>query len=283
MPSRPRTKAALFAVLSAINLTGCAGPQAQDGAAQGPKRIQTSEERYAKDSTRIAADPVAFLREVGERTAKLEQYRLKFYRQERVGLPASLGPREEIEAAFRQEPFSVKFSWDAEDMQLYESVYVAGRNKGLLIVRERKGAFPLIPPTVRGMDIMFPVKIGKSKNPITDFGLRRIMERTLLPFDDPSVAKVMTIRYEGLVSLEPMNRPTHYLRIDRPKMPGLAYTRQDLYFDAETLLPAGTDLYLPGEILDARYRYAEVRTDVTLTDADFRLSKDHPRSPTKSE
>lgn len=258
--------------------TGCMEPRTEQPAAQQPKRIESPAERYARDGQRIADDPVAFLREVAGRTSQLRQYRLTFYRQERLGLPPRLGSMEEIRTSYRQEPFSAKFEWDSPDMPYFESLYVKGQNKDQLIVRERKGAFPLVPPMVRTMDILFPVKIGKAKNPITDFGLQRIMERTLLPFDTPEMAKGMTIRYEGLVDLEPMRRSTHHLRIDRPRTPGLAYTRQDLYFDAETLLPAGTDLYLPGEVLDARYRYADVRTDVNLTDADFRLSKDHPGS-----
>lgn len=268
--------------LSALALIGCGQPQTQRPAAQAPKQIESPEDRHAAQGEKIAADPVAFLREVAQRTVKLEQYRLKFYRQERLGFPAQLGQAEEIDALFRQKPFSVKFTWDSEDAQLYESTYVRGQNNDQLILRERKGAFPFVPPTVRVMDIMFPVKIGKSKNPVTDFGLQRIMERSLLPFDDPQVAKVMTIAYQGVVNLEPMNRPTYHVRIDRPKTPGLRYTHQDLYFDVETLLPAGTDLYLPGDVLDARYRYTDVQTDVQLTDADFRLSKDHPE-PAKTK
>lgn len=256
-------------------LGGCAAPQPkeQPPVEQVPGQAEVKEDRYADVSARIAENPVAFLREVAERTSQLKAYRLTFYRQERLGLPAQLGPLEEMRAAFRQDPFSVKLEWPGDDAPYYESVYDQGQSKGQMTIRERKGALPFLPPTTRTIDIMFPVKIGKSKNPITDFGLRRIMERTLLPFDDPEVAKVMTVTYKGVVNVEPMNRPAHYIRIDRPKTAGLAYTRQDVYIDAETLLPAGTDLFLPGDVLDARYRYSDVRTDVQLTDADFRMSR----------
>jgi hypothetical protein len=262
----------------AVLFTGCAAPEKAPPVAQPPEQIVSPEERYARDGERIAANPVAFLREVAERTSQLGEYRLTFYRQERTGLPPQLGPMEQIQAAFRKEPFSVKFEWADETMPYYESVYVKGENKNQMIVRERKGALPFLPPTIRNIDVMFPVKIGKSKNPITDFGLERIMQRTLLPFETPQIAEVMTIEYKGVVSLQPIERPAHYLRIDRPKVPGLAYTRQDFYIDAETLLPAGTDLYLPGDVLDARYRYADVNTDVDFNNADFRLSKGQPGS-----
>jgi hypothetical protein len=262
-------------VLAALG--GCAPP-----APVAPvKRVETPQERHARDGERIAADPVGFLREVNRNVASLQQYRLTFYRQERTGLPPQLGPMERMRVAFRQTPFSVKLDWDDENMPYYESVYMEGQNRNQVVVRERKGALPFLPRMVRSVDIMLPVKLGKSKNPITDFGLKRMVQRTLLPFDNPEVAKVMTIQYKGLIVLEPINRTVHYIRIDRPRMEGFQYTHQDVYFDAETLLPAGTDLYLPNDVLDVRYRYTDVNTDVRLTDADFRLSKDHPAEATK--
>lgn len=244
-----------------------------------PSRIETPEQRHARMACEIQADPVKFLRQVACRTAGMEQYRCTFYRQERGGLPPRLGAMEEIRAGFRKQPFGVKFVWDDENMPYYESVYAQGENSNKLIVRERKGALPFVPPMVRVMDVMFPVKLGKSKNPITDFGLARLMQRTLLPFDDPNVVKVMTVKYQGLVTLDPIGRPSHHLRIDRPKTKITNYTRQDLYFDADTLLPDGTDLYLPNEVLDVRYRYTDVDTNVQLADTDFRLSKAHPAQP----
>jgi len=254
------------------------GPAQEQALAPTVEAPSSVSGKYARDSERIAADPIAFLREVAAKTAQLDEYRMTFYRQERLGIPPRLGPLEKMQATFRQEPFSVRLVWNDEEMPYHESVYVEGRNKGQVLVRERKGALPLLPPTVRRVDVDLPVKIGKSKNPITDFGPRRLLERTLAPFDDPQLAAITTVRYEGIVELEPMNRPAHLIRIERSQTPGIAYTRQDLYFDAETLLPAGTDLYLPNNVLDARYRYADIDTNVDLTDEDFRLSKDHPET-----
>lgn len=262
-------------MMSAI-LVGCA-PKAK--AVAPPARIETPEKRHVRTADEIKANPVKFLRQVADRVAAMEHYRCTFYRQERTGLPPKLGEMEEIQASFRKQPFSVKFVWESADMPYYESVYVEGENNNMLVVRERKGALPFVPAMVRSLDVMFPVKIGKSKNPITDFGFDRLLKRTLLPFDDPEVVKVMTIQYQGLVTLDPINRPSYYLRIDRPKSKDINYTRQDLYFDAETLLPNGTDLYLPGDVLDVRYRYNNVDEKVTFADADFRLSKGHPVKP----
>lgn len=254
--------------------SGCGG----EVKVKGPKRIETPDQPYAEEGEKIAADPVAYLRQVLERCERLDAYRLTFYRQERLGLGLAkkLGPMEEIRAAFRNEPFSVKFEWDDPESLYYESVYVAGQNDNKLIVRERKGALPLLPPKVRVVDLKDPVKFGRARNPITNFGLAQVTRRIVGLFDNPKVADALTIRYAGVVDLEPMHEPAHHLRITQTPVEGYTHTRRDFYISAETLLPAGVDLWLENGDLDARYRYTDVNTDVDLTDADFRLSKDHP-------
>lgn len=252
-------------------IAGCAAP----GEVRQETRIKTPAMQYKREGKRITADPVAWLRELKERCDALDQYTLRFHRQERLGLIPTLGKVEDIRAAYRHEPFSVKFEWPDETMPYYESVYVAGQNKGKLLVRERHGIL-LFPPQVRILNLDDPVKLGKAKNPVTAFGLAEISTRTLAPFDDPKLQKIMTIRYEGLVDLEPFHRPAHHLRIERPPTEGYRYTAQDFYVDADTLLPAGTNLWLQSGALDASYRYSEVNANVPLTDTNFRLSKDHP-------
>ncbi|NLX22331.1 MAG: DUF1571 domain-containing protein [Phycisphaerae bacterium] len=261
-------------IVSMLGVVACGGcVSGEDGRAA--ERVESPEARMAREGERIKADPVAYLRDLKERCAALDQYRLTFYRQERLGFIPKLVAMERIRAAFRKEPFSVKFEWDDETMPYFESVYVAGRHNNQVLVRERHGLFPF-PPQVRIIDVDLPVAIGKAKNPITSFGLAQVAARTLAPFEDPALAGVMTIAYEGVSQLEPINRAVHHLRIQRPPTPGYLYTQQDFYVDAETGWPAGTDLWLKNEQLDARYRYGDVRTDVHLTDSDFRLAEDHP-------
>lgn len=245
------------------------GKEATTPARSPAQIIPPSDSKTQQTAERIQADPVAYLRKVLVRTDALDQYRLTFYRQERLG--KKLREMEKINALFRKEPFSVKFVWEDPDAAYYESVYVAGQNNNKLVIRERKGALPLLPPTTRRLNPMEAVTLGRARNPITDFGLANVTQRTLLAFEDPRTAGQTTIRYQGLVNLEPQNRPAHHLWIDRPPMPDYQYTRQDFYIDAQTQLPAGTDLYLPSGELDARYRYTDVDTNVNFTDADFRL------------
>lgn len=261
-----------IAITLLVLVYGCAGPDEVRKA----QRVETPDMRYAREGKQIEKDPIAWLRKLKRQCDALDQYQLRFYRQERLGLIPSLGTMEDIRASYRKQPFSVKFEWHDEKMPYYESVYVAGQNNNKLLVRERHGLL-LLPPQVRILNLDDPVKFGKAKNPVTAFGLAEITTRTLAPFDDPKLRGIMTLRYEGLVDLEPTHCHAHHLRIERPPTEGYRYTAQDFYVDAETHLPAGTDLWLKNGQLDARYRYSEVDPNVHLTDANFRLSKDHPK------
>jgi len=254
----------LSAALGMIGLVGCGDTVA------APRREVSVENHFARESRRIAADPTGYLRQLARRCETLEQYRLTFHRQERLGLIPALQPMEEIEAIYRRQPHSVKFLWHDPEDPYCQAVYVQGLNDDKLLIRERKGIL-FMPPQVRVLDVEIPVQLGRSKNPITAFGLEQLVNRTLAPFDDPALKDVMTITYEGVVPLEPTGRPAHHLRITRPPTPGYRYTQQDFYVDAETGWPAGTDLWLENGQLDARYRYSDVDTNVTLTDEDFEL------------
>jgi len=182
---------------------------------------------------------------------------------------------ERITALYRRQPLAVKFRWEDPQAPYCEAVYAQGQNNDKLLIRERRGLL-FLPPQVRILNVDDPVKFGRSKNPITAFGLEQLVRRTLAPFDDPKLQNIMTITYEGIVQLDPTGRPAHHLHISRPPTPGYRYTRQDFFVDVETGLPAGTDLWLPNGLLDARYRYADVDLSATLTDADFQLGECTP-------
>lgn len=248
-----------------ICMTGCAEPSQPTAK---PRRIQQTSKTAIVEQ--LEREPVRFLEELERRTESFDQYELTFYRQERFGLiRPKLGQLEEIHAKFRKDPLSVTFEWPNPDADYYDSVYIQGQNNNKQVVRERRGMLGL-PPQTRVVSVSDPVTFGKSKSPITDFGLAQTMHKTLASFRNPELRELVTIHYEGLVDLDPMGRPAYCLRIDRPNVPKVTYTRQDFYIDAETHLPAGTDLYLPSGQLDAKYRYKDVNIHVRLTDGDFR-------------
>ena len=250
------------ALVSLVLLIGCADPSPV------PHRDGNVPRRYADEARRIDADPVNYLRELAERCRTLEQYRLIFHRQERLG--GVLQPMERIVALYRREPHSVSFQWEDPQAPYCQAVYVQGRDNDKLLIRERKGIL-FMPPQDRMLDVEDVVELGRSRQPITAFGLEQLIDRTLAPFDDPELAPVMTITYKGVVHLEPTGRPAHHLHITRPPLPGVQYTQQDFYVDVDTGWPAGTDLWLENGQLDARYLYSDIDTEVSLADWDFEL------------
>jgi len=201
-------------------------------------------------------DPLAYLRQVEERAARLQQYRLTFWRQERLGLAPRLGELERITVDYRKSPFSVKFVWLDDDSEYTQVVYVHGKNDNKVVLLPRRGLFGLkpAPGRFRPEDA---VAFGKSRNVITDFGLHRMIQRTLKRIADAVSHGGAKLRYVGLELLE--GRPAHRFELQYPKADIYPNKRQDLYVDAQTELPLGTYLWLPNGDLDALYLYLDLR------------------------
>ena len=123
---------------------------------------------------RINADPVRFLEQTLAKTRQLETLRMKFQRQERLGMFGELRPIEHIAAEYRDVPFSVHFTWTDEGSDYLQCVYVEGENGNRVALLPRKGLFGL-PPSVGNYDPQLGVTFSKTRNPITDFGPRRLI------------------------------------------------------------------------------------------------------------
>lgn len=262
-----------------VILGGCAQPEPMvERVEQGP-RVSVAP-AYQAEADRIQDGPEDYIRAQFDRCDGLQKYRCRFFRQERLGLIPKLTPLEEMWVWFRKEPFSVKFEWiepERYDGQYFESVYVEGENEDKVVVRERRGVFPF-PPQVRQVPLMLPVQVGRAKRPVTDFGLARMLYRTLEPIDDPELHDDITFEYLGVTEDEIIGRPVHHLAIHRPVRSGWVHAKQDLYIDAETTLPAGTDLWLESGDLDGRYRYTDIDLDPTFDAQTFRLDEGHPEA-----
>lgn len=233
----------------------------------------------------VREDPLAYLHQVAEKCASLEQYTLTFTRQERRGFFRLLQPAEVIACKFRREPFSVYMRWLDPDIKYGESTYVAGQQESQVRFVPRHGLFGL-PPRITRVEVQTPVIWGEARYPITDFGLERMMART---FDSISRAgEDWTISYEGLTRLSDLDRLTHHLRLEFASSLYRAPI-QELFVDVETDLPVCTRVLYRSEALEAAYVWADVNPDVTLTDDDFLLDAERaqrdkqPRATTVSD
>lgn len=265
-----RSAAGLFGLFVAglVVLGGCAGRDVRIEALR-EVAAATAPADAATPAEVVRRDPRAYLRMVAARCRELEQYTLDFTRYERRGLFGRMYGPEHIRCWFRRRPFSIRMKWKNEDLKYDESVYVEGRaeNKVRFVTR---WAVPFLaaPPGVNRVELLTPVRWGEAKRPLTDFGLERLMERTLNSL--AAAGDDVTLTYQGLAQLAELGTLVHHLRLEYA--PGRHRTPvQDLYIDARTDLPAGTVLKLPSGAVDAAYFYANLDTDVHLTDDDFML------------
>jgi len=213
----------------------------------------------------VARDPRGYLFSVAENCRKLEQYTLTFIREERRGFLNLLQGPEKIRCWFRRDPFSVRMLWLDPNVKYGESTYVAGEADNKVRFVPRHG-FLGLPPKVVAVDLQTPVIWGESRRPLTDFGLERLMERTLVPLRESGEDARVT--YVGVELLPETGRFVHHIRLEYP-IGRYAHPTQELYVDAENDLPAGTLLLLASGSLDAAYFYYDINPAVTLTDADF--------------
>ncbi|MFO0839655.1 MAG: DUF1571 domain-containing protein [Phycisphaerae bacterium] len=213
----------------------------------------------------IERDPVAYLRSVLEKTRQLQQYKLLMVRQERRGLISSLRPPERIACWFRRAPFSVRMKWLDDDTNNGETVYVEGRDRNRVRFIPRFG-FLGLSPRVFVVDVQTPVIWGVAKRPISEFGLERMMERTLATLAENGDAG--RVRYLGLRDLPYADNRVHAVELAYPSE-RYAAPVQELLIDPRTDLPAGSILKLADGRVDSIYTYDQLELNVTLGDDDF--------------
>jgi len=214
---------------------------------------------------------LTYLERVLARCESLNAYEVVFHRRERRGLFNQLSEWERMKVYFRAKPLAVKMVWLDEGSEYAEAVYREDANDGKVLVLPRRGLFGL-PPRVGAYPPVEAVRWGKSLRPITHFGLASMMRRTLEKIREARSRGGAVVLYRGRARLSRTGRVVHHFEIKYPKGFTRA-ARQDLYIDAETSLPAGTELWLPDGNLLAAYFY-EPPVVRNLPDEVFQISAD---------
>lgn len=246
------------------------------------RRLDVAEAELAA----IRADPLAFLRKSLAATRQVPRFTTLFQRQERLGLLAELKPVENIRAEYRDTPFSVRFTWLDDDSEYLQCVYIEGRNDNKVLLLQRRGLFGARPKP-QPWDPQLSVVFAKSRNPITDFGPRRMMERTIDRIEKAQKVGEVSIRVEGVIPVGPAAEPCFAVELRYPREDPFACKLQDLYIHTQTLLPVGTYLWLPGRpertdrTLDAMYLYNELDAAQPIDDGTFVIDAVPPEEPAK--
>ncbi len=265
-------KTARFLVLAAsLTLGGCA-------AAPKPvefKPVEAAVPTVVDQGQRIERDPAAFLRQTRTRCAQLDHYEVDFYKRERLGLLVKeLRDEEHMRVKFRAEPFSVKMTMLNESHEFAETVYVDGENDGKLRCRRRKPLWPGGQATVNEYPPALAVTFGKSLNPITDFGVARLMDR-VVDLLERAVAEQRPpiLEYLGVTEFEKEHTPAYHIRLTYPPEAKLAAPQVDLLFHTDSLLPAASYTRNAAGQLEGQYFYTHFDFNVAFDDHDFRIGE----------
>ncbi len=257
--------------LLALSLfAGCGAPMANAARAISEIPPGTEEEVAA-----IKADPMAYLRQSLADASKIRTAKIKFQRQERLGLVPELRPVEHMDTEFREEPFSVRFTWTNKDSTYLQAVFVKGQNNDRVQLLPRRGLLGL-KPSIANYPVDFAVTFQQSKKPVTDFGPRLMLERL---FDRIEKAKPFggtKIQYIGTASVGPGDELCHHIELLFPAGDEFPCKLIDLYVNQETRLPVAVYLWLTEEkrertpkTLDAMYVYGEMTPNPALSDDNF--------------
>lgn len=235
-----------------------------------------SVEGYESAAQRIKKEPVAYLYESLSATQRLKSFTTHFQRQERLGLIPQLKEQENIRAEFRDDPFSVRFTWMDDDSEYQQCVFVKGRNDNKVLLVPRKGVLGQ-PPAVQKYPASYAVLFQKARNPITDFGPRRMMERILDRIEKARKVGDVAIKLVGAAEIGPRKEPCFHLELRYPPKDQFACKLQDLYISIQTHLPVATYLWLPAKeerteaSLDGMYAYNGLDDGVDHSDGVFVL------------
>ncbi|RIK66699.1 MAG: hypothetical protein DCC65_09165 [Planctomycetota bacterium] len=272
-------------------LTGCAKPETpvpeskqveikepaekETKPAEGTKMpMAAGSPAAASESASDTQQHIAFLKASLAETKKLKTLTVNFLRQERLGLLRELKPKEDIIAEHRNEPFSVRFTWNDPKSEYRQCVYVHGKEDNKVLLMPRSGLFGL-PPSLQKYPAEFAVTFQKARNPITDFGPRRMMERVIDRIEKARAHGEVRITRSDPKPIGPLNEMCHHFELRYPAGDQYACKLQDLYISAATNLPVATYLWIPGKVersdstLDAMYMYSGLKANVALTEANF--------------
>lgn len=216
----------------------------------------------------IRQDPVAYIESCLDRCRTINEFTTTFYRQERLGIVPTLHPVERIFVKWRRTPLSIKFDLPDETSEYAESVYVEGKNKNEILVLPRHGLLGL-PPNVIKAPLQWSITFQKAKNPITDFGPERMLERVMKKVVLARKYGGPIIEYRGITKLQLTAQVAHHIEIVNPPQPDFPHAKVDLYIDTRLQIPAGSYCWTKDNMLDSMYLYSDMNLRPHLTDEDF--------------
>ena len=223
----------------------------------------------AEQMGRLARErPLEFVEECLRRYRRdVRGYTLTMTKEERIN--GQLEKPEEMEVAFREQPYSVALRWTQGVRRAERAVYVAGRNDDKLLVRPTpawslvaRAAGRLDKDGVAAIDVDGDDARQSGRFTIKEFGMYNGLARLLADWE--AADRRGTLHVEHLGEQEPEEaggRRCHVLRradILKPERDGV--TEQTVYIDAETWLQVGSVANGAAGLIGA-YFYRDVKVN----------------------
>jgi hypothetical protein len=197
-----------------------------------PLPSEAEMERLAKD------DPIAFLQQCIRRCDReVQGYTTTLRKQERHA--GRLQRSEVIDVAFREKPFSVLLRWKEGARRAAAVLYVKGENRDQLLVRPA-GILSVAGIVTRDPSGEEAKQSGRY--PLTEFGIKIGMQRTLASWEKQKKADAFHVEYLGVKKIKELgDRPCWVLKRSRYAAPTQeGETESTFFFDKDSWLQVGS-------------------------------------------
>ncbi|MFO0810871.1 MAG: DUF1571 domain-containing protein [Gemmataceae bacterium] len=194
-------------------------------------------------------------------------FRSVLHKRERIA--GKLGPEEEIDVSFRDEPYSVLLSWRTPGAGLADrALYVDGQNDNQLLARPRNALLRRLSPVAK-QDPDGAQARASGRYSIRDFGLLKATERSLAAWESAQRHGRLRYEYAGERAVpEAGGVVCHVLRrtIEPPED---GVTRTEVSFDVVRWLQVANVLYGSDGPLVAHYFFRDVILNPTFPSDQF--------------
>jgi hypothetical protein len=197
-------------------------------------------------------DPIgALARSLHRYRNEVEGYTCTLVKQERIN--GKLRNREVIQCDFRESPFAVKMRWMEGKGRALAMLYPAGdRTDQLAVVPANDLARAIAPVAIRSLGDSSVREAARY--PVTEFGLNYGTLRMHTAWQVIKAKGALRTRYDGLQPIPELNgKICHVLHRFCPVPEEEGLTELTVYFDAETLLHAGSVLKAGDELIACYY------------------------------
>jgi hypothetical protein len=212
-------------------------------------------------------DPVEFLKKCLDRyDSEVQGYSCIMGKQERV--KGKLHPAETVQVFFKERPFSVFMRWLEGAGAARCALYVEGQTGGKMLV------LPTLLPWALEKDPKGPEAMQSGRYPITEFGIKIGMERTLDSWKEARANHALHIEYLGVYRVPRAgDRECFKLRRTRyaqPEVDGIM--ELTTYIDCKTWLQVGSVLLDANQQIIGEYFFRDIHLNPEFAPKQFERS-----------